>query len=442
MARISKIIHAFPVLWAGFAAGAAACLAGCGQDGSRPKPDPASSVPPPAFTSAITQSTDFAQAESLALAQGQQASIGDGGTITFQNIGAAGWYPSPRDPASGTCDAYHAGSCCMTRHDVPAAGLAPWNEDLILTLRGPMLVKQLAVYQAGAADNSDWTLASVWYQAQPSASHGMAFKSDEAAVPFQGMIGNKCLIDVSSDREFPCGPGSVPYCAASAQPKYYGWEGSKLILMLASMPHMDSPALAGMAHCSVDKSDNWYDAPWVGLSHGELIRAGKFGGCNCYSKDPIQWQAADGCGQFNVFEVVNDNNAYQNFEVFSTNFFAYHGYVGDGPCGKNCLVTGLDPKVDLVDKATSRESLAGATANPQKGPGAAFRRPAEGYRYFLILMDMQTRTVQLALVDPANMPVQAQDLLNQVPSRLPRATVTDLAAMRLPGNQPLSIRNP
>src|SRR5690242_19715356 len=29
-----------------------------------------------------------------------------GGTITFQEIGAPGWYPSRRDPAVGPCDAY------------------------------------------------------------------------------------------------------------------------------------------------------------------------------------------------------------------------------------------------------------------------------------------------------------------------------------------------
>ena len=33
-------------------------------------------------------------------------------------------------------------------------------------------------------------------------------------------------------------------------------------------------------------------------------------------------------GQFNVFEVVNDNNQYKNLGVFSTNMFGYAGYVG------------------------------------------------------------------------------------------------------------------
>lgn len=411
----------------------ATVLVGCGGEEARSRPDPVSEIPPRVLS-------PFGNSQ--AFTEGSPALPGDGGTITFQNIGAPGWYPSPRDPASGSCGAYHSGSCCMARHEIASDSLAPWNEDLILTLRGPMLVKQLAVYQPVVGDKSDWALSSFWDDGQPSATRGIGFKRDEAATVFQGVVGNKCLVDVSSDRKFPCGPGSIPYCAASEQPKYYGWEGSKLIVMLASMPHMGSDALKNVSHCSVDKADNWYDAPWVGLSHGELIRAGKFGGCNCYSKDPVKWQVADGCGQFNVFEVVNDNNNYQNFDLFSTNFFAYHGYVGDGPCGKDCLVTGLDPKVDLVERSTSRESVTGSAASPAKGPGAAFRRPAVGFRYFVILMDMQTRTVQLAVIDPANVPVQAQSFLAQVPARLPRATVDGLLALRLPGVGSLGIRNP
>ncbi len=364
-----------------------------------------------------------------------------GATITFQSLGAPGWYPSSRDPASGQCDAVKNGTCCMTKHTLPDSGISPWDEELILTLRGPMLVKHIAVYQPGTAGADQWDRVTDWDMAAPAQGHGIAFQGDGVTdFNFSGSVGNKCLVDVSSDRKFACGPGSSPYCAANSPSQRYGWEGSKLILFLASMPHFGSTALANVKHCSTDKADNWFDAPWVGLSHGELIRSGKFGGCNCYAKDPAHWELADGCGQFNVFEVVNDNNTYRNLDMFSTNFFGYGGYVGEGPCGKGCDITKLDPAVDLIDKATSREASA-AVASPKKGPGAAFRRPSEGYRWFAILMDVKTRTVQLAMVHPDNA-AQAMAFTNAPPAQLQRTGINALLAMRLPGQLSTGIYRP
>jgi hypothetical protein len=366
--------------------------------------------------------------------------------MTFQSLGAAGWYPSSRDPASGACDAYKNGQCCMAKHTLADAGIAPWDEELILTLRGPMLVKRIAVYQPDPADKNAWTRVSQWNDAAPSTGEHIAFQGDGASADgagFPGSVGNKCLIDVSTERTFPCGPGSLPYCAANSPSHRYGWEGPKLILLLASMPHFGSAPLAAVKHCSTDPKDNWYDAPWIGLSHGELIRSGKFGGCNCYSKDPAHWELADGCGQFNVFETVNDNNAYRNLDLFNTNFFSYAGYVGEGPCGPKCDVTTLDPAVDLISKSTAREAQA-AVATPQKASNTTFRRPSDGYRWFVILLDSQTRTVQLALAHPGNLPqalatVTGTSVTSTLPSKVGRAAIDGLIAMRLPGQPSTSL---
>lgn len=358
-----------------------------------------------------------------------------GGTITFQEMGAPGWYPSRRDPASGKCDAWNKNGCCLARHE-PSGRLAPWDEELIVTLRGPMLVERIVAYQSLDPQGAgEWKRVSLWEQGGAS-SQGISFPGSAG---FQGTLGNKCLVDVATDKAFPCGPGSEPFCPASTPTPRYGWEGSKLLLFRASMPRFGDAALQGASHCSTDPADNWYDAPWIGLSHGELIRSGKFGNCHCYAKNPEEWWLADGCGQFNVFEVVNDNNAFRNLQLFSTNFFAYHGYVGEGPCGTKCDLTGLAATADLVDKATSRAAAAGALAGPGKGPGAAFRRPAAGYRWFAVLMDAGTRTVQLAVLHPDNLPAAAQGLA-QPPAALPRAAIDALLAMRLPAPVPLGIR--
>jgi hypothetical protein len=357
----------------------------------------------------------------------------DGGTITFQNIGAVGWYPSRRDPATGPCDIINSSGCCQTRHNLTNDSLTPWNEELIMTLRGPMIVKQIAVYQPNTANMSLWNLVSLWDDKTPAVMQGIAFKGNSTEQNgFSGVVGNTCLVDVSTNKKFTTGPGSVPFCPQTTDTKYYGWEGSKMIIVQAYMPRVSAGVIGTSQHCGVDAANNWYDAPWIGLSHGEMIRSGAFGSCHCYAKDPAQWWLADGCGQFNAFEVVNDNGDAQNFNLFSTNFFGYAGYVGEGPCGKNCTVTGLDSKVDLIDKSTSKEAATGAVSTPAKGPGAAFRRPETGYRFFVMLLDVKTRTVQLAIIHPAKVPATVESVLPGLPAQISRTVVDNMLALRLP----------
>ena len=352
-----------------------------------------------------------------------------GGTITFESIGAAGWYPSRRDPEVGPCDLVDSDSCCLARHDVTGDALTPWDDDLILTLRGPLLAKQLAVYQP--TDGGSWSLVSAWDSRTPASAQGVAFRGNGTeSAGFDGAVGTECLVDVSTDAVFECGPGSSPFCPASDDPRYYGWSGSKLLVILARMSHADEATIG--TPCSEGTDGNWYDAPWLGLSLGELVRAGAFSSCQCYAKNPDEWWLGDGCGQFNVFEVVNDDNEYTNLDIFSTNFFGYAGYVGEGPCGPACDVSALAGDVDLVDKGTHAEATMGATASPAGGPGAAFRRPAAGYRYFLIHLDVASRTVQLALVHPEAIPDEIAPLLPSLPGAVPQSTIDALLGLRLP----------
>jgi len=366
------------------------------------------------------------------------ATPSNGGTITFREIGAAGWYPSRRDPASGECSAIDTDTCCMTRHDLPGAPLSPWNEELIMTLRGPIEVHELAVYQPFWPDSGDWARVA-FFDRPPSpagvSQAGLSFDGDATAgAPFEGIVGNQCLVDVASSDVFPCGPGSVPYCPTPPEgaSKHAGWSGSKLFVMLLSMPHVGDPAIPAAQHCGNDAADNWYDAPWIGFSHGELVRSGKFGDCHCYAKDPAEWFLGDGCGQLNAFEVVNDNNDAMNLDVFSTNFFGYQGYIGEGPCGDQCDTSTLGPEVDLIDKSTSQQAAAGAIASPAGGPGAAFVRPSREPRYFIVLFDEGSRTVQLAIISPARIPEAVSAVLPEVPDRLSLVDIGALLSLRLP----------
>ena len=364
------------------------------------------------------------------------AAVGDpshGGTITFQDLGAPGFYPSRRDPSSGECSAYRRDACCMARHEIRSDALTPWNEELIMTLRGPLLAQRITVYQPSASA-AQWDRVADWRVRAASEARGLAFDGDATrAASFAGTVGDQCLVDVMSDREFPCGANSSPYCPAPSGGRYrgYGWEGSKLFVMLLSMPHTGDGTLAPEQHCSSDAANNWYDAPWIGFSHGELVRAGKFGDCHCYASNPAEWWLADGCGQFNAFEVVNDNNEFKNLDVFSSNFFGYQGYIGEGPCGRQCDVSALAPEVDLIDKGSSGEAAAGAIATPERGPGAALRRPSSA-RYFVVLFDVDTRTVQLAVISPAAVPASVAPLLPDLPEHATRTTIEALLQLRLP----------
>jgi hypothetical protein len=356
-----------------------------------------------------------------------------GGTITFSQIGAPGWYPSRRDPATGPCDASDAGStCCLAKQEVTSDLLTPWDQDLVMTLRGPIQVKQLAVYQPAPGGTNGWQLVSGWDDRSPSAAAGIDFDGDATPkTPFAGGVGSECSVNVSTKSPYACGAGSLPYCPASSKPQYYGWAGSKLFVLLAKMPHAGSAAGAPAA-CSTTTTGNWYDASWLGLGIGELARAGAYASCQCFAKDPAKWYLADGCGQFNVFEVVNDNNSYKNLDVFSTDLIDYSGYVGQGPCGSKCDVSTLAPAVDLIDKGTDTEAQAGATATPAGGPSAALRRPANGYRYFLVALDVASRTVQLAIVHPQNVPSSLAPLLPALPGALPQSAVDAVLGLRLP----------
>jgi hypothetical protein len=350
-----------------------------------------------------------------------------GATITFQNVGGTGWYPSRRDPASGMCDVVNTAECCMTQHDLASDQLTPWNEELSMTLRGPMVVKQIVAYQPGAGDT--WARVSAWDSR--GTAEGVAFWGNEAENGFSGRIGSVCEVEVAPNLPYPCGAGSSPYCPEGAN-KYYGFAGSKLIVVLAWNPHTGTGVLDDVA-CG-GATEGWHDAPWIGLTHGELVRSGRYSGCHCWSK-PGNPYAQDGCGQFNVFEVVNDNNAFANFDLFSTNLVSYAGYIGEGPCGNNCDATGLPATSDLLNKNNGGNTAAatGAVSGPGIPTGVAFVRPDAGFRYFVILLDESTRTVQIGLVHPNAVPASVNTLLPNFPLEIPRSTIDAVLALRLPG---------
>ena len=65
-------------------------------------------------------------------------------------------------------------------------------------------------------------------------------------------------------------------------------------------------------------------------------------------------------------------------------------------------------------------------------PNGFLRRPTTGFRYFILLLDVTTRTVQYAIVNPSNVPAGLGALLPNLPNTIPQATVDSVIGLRLP----------
>jgi hypothetical protein len=65
-------------------------------------------------------------------------------------------------------------------------------------------------------------------------------------------------------------------------------------------------------------------------------------------------------------------------------------------------------------------------------PSAALRRPEAGYRYFVILLDVASRTVQLGIIHPQKIPASMASLLPGLPASVAQTTIDALVQLRLP----------
>jgi hypothetical protein len=357
-----------------------------------------------------------------------------GGTMTFTNVGAAGWWPRrlDRDAGDPACtykdgtDTW-GGHCCMEEHATDSTELAPFDSEMTLILKA-IAIKQLAVYQpVGGPASAAWQRVSDW-DARTAASHNLWFTEDgNGSATFPGdLTHDDCVGYLSQEPRFTCGDY---YCPDDPGVMHQGFSGSKLVVFLGSMSFDD----AGVKACGKDSAGK--PSPWVAFVASELIRDGgrKWNGlCNCYSRTGT---VGDGCGEINVFEVVMDDNDYSNREFASTGIRSYQeGHVGGAVCQASCDRSAFPADADVVDAC--------AKVAYERGPEIAFggatdgcpvwRRP-EGDRYFFILLDQNARTIQVGIVHPANIPSAAAPLLPNLPSGLPRSAIDALLGLRLPG---------
>ncbi|EYF03555.1 DUF2403 domain-containing lipoprotein [Chondromyces apiculatus] len=357
-----------------------------------------------------------------------------GGTMTFTNVGAPGWWPrridrAPGDPACDYKDGTDTwgGHCCMKEQHTTSTTLAPFDEEMTLVMKAIRL-KQLAVYQPGASAAS-WSMVSSWDAQSGHGSNLVVTEGQMTSADFTGDLTKKdCVNYFMQEASFPCGDGSDYYCPDDPGINHLGWSGSKLIVFLGSMMFED----AEVQKC--DGGGQGHPGPWVAFVASELIRDGgrKWNGlCNCYSKTG---SVGDGCGEINVFEVVLDNNPYSNREFMSTGVRAYQaGHVGGNVCGEGCDRDAFADDVEVVDACAQSAYASGPEI--EVGGDAdgcpVWRRPV-GDRYFMILLDEQRREIQVAVIHPERIPAAATEMLPSLPGGLSRETVDALLSMRLP----------
>ncbi|HYQ16199.1 MAG TPA: DUF2403 domain-containing lipoprotein [Polyangiaceae bacterium] len=355
-----------------------------------------------------------------------------GGTMTFQNVGAAGWWPRRLERAAGDAACSYkdgtdtwGGHCCMEEHATDSTKLAPFDEEMTLIMKA-IDVKQLAVYQPQAGD--DWQRVTDWDARSKTGNNLWFTQSGDGSRAFPGdLTKNDCTSYIA---QAPLLSGADYYTPSDPGVMHRGFKGSKLIVFLASMSFDDAQVKA----CD-GKGGAGAPGPWVAFVASELIRDGgrKWNGlCNCYSKTG---SVGDGCGEINVFEVVMDNNDYSNREFASTGVRSFQaGHVGGAVCGSGCDRDAFASDVEVVDACAKRAYDAGPeiVVGGDTDGCPVWRRP-DGDRYFFILLDEQERAIQVGVIHPSAIPQAAEALLPELPGNLPRTAIDSLLALRLPG---------
>jgi len=357
-----------------------------------------------------------------------------GGTMTFTNVGAPGFWPRriEREPGDPACDYKDGGDtwgahCCMTRHETDSTTLSPFDEEMTLILKAVEL-KQLAVYQP-SEPGADYRRVTAWDSRRSGAENLWFTQRGDGSAAFPGdLTRNDCVGYVMQEPPFECGDGRDYFCPDDAGILHRGYTGSKLVVFLGSMSFDDTD----VASCSGDGEA--HPGPWVAFVASELVRDGgrKWNGaCNCYS---MTGSVGDGCGEINVFEVVMDGNDFSNREFASTGVRSYQaGHVGGAVCRSSCRRDQFPDDAEVVDACAGSAYERGPVieVGGESDGCPVWRRP-DGDRYFFILLDERRRQIQVGIAHPANLPAALGPLLPELPGSVPRAAIDAMLDLRLP----------
>ncbi|KAK0631929.1 putative TOS1-like glycosyl hydrolase-domain-containing protein, partial [Immersiella caudata] len=218
--------------------------------------------------------------------------------ITYQNVGAVGEYQDVvrMDQQSGACEFQ------KRKFSGP---LAPFDEPMYIHFRGPLRLKQVAVYLPGSDQRKR---DEAHYHAARQSSSGLTFLANRGdpyisgnftrafgnTLSYVDRTGTSCspssqtLLDtlLPSSAEVilatdqPCNaacgyiqPGSI------ARKGFASVSGTRVVMMDFSMPHAYGE-----------------DMPAIWMLNARIPLTGQYHGCSCW---------ASGCGEFDVFETLS-----------------------------------------------------------------------------------------------------------------------------------------
>jgi len=231
--------------------------------------------------------------------------------IQYLNVGGSGSYNQVTNMVANN------GQWNVCPTDIPtcdttpvsvSSSLAPFDEDLTIALRGPMVVGNVAVY---VPNGDDWVLQSYWDQTnanttnlvwmnnagdwsicQGNGQSYMASDGSSAATspqPFNGVLSNDMNVNLMSAVE----------CNSTICPGYnrgvamVGWAGNncgdKMFAINVTMPYDTSG------------SSNNNNAPAIWFLNGQVVRTNQWG-CNCRGMG-----GDGGCGELDIAEVIPGN---------------------------------------------------------------------------------------------------------------------------------------
>lgn len=193
------------------------------------------------------------------------------------------------------------GGACEKAERRSSGALAPFDEELVLGLRGPLDVRRAGVWHPGGAGRwprgaafaagGEWSNLTLlrnapWAQRLEYAT-GDGEAASPAPAPLAGALRDGVAVSMWSGA--PHGAAAVPGSAAAAGRAYAGFAGRKVIALEVRMPEgAAAPDLAGSG------ARTYSDEPAVYLKSARIMRENEYG-CNCDRR---------GCGELDVWEVV------------------------------------------------------------------------------------------------------------------------------------------
>jgi len=249
--------------------------------------------------------------------------------LKYTGVGGKGSYQQVVSMPPGEWPSCNVNPSCVKQTKTVSGNLAPFNDDQSVVFEGPMTLYNIAVYQPAQPDEtSAWSLVSSW---EPNtAPNNLVFMNNMGGGAsgtwsicqgasqsfsngsFTGTVANQneqlysgvipATFEVNIMSGESCTSGTCDGFVRGAANK--GWADSKMFVIEFSTPPPDG-------------TDN---TPAIWALPGQVMRSAQYG-CNCRDEG-----GQGGCGEFDIFEVLQAGNHNQGI----SEIYSFKGATGTG----------------------------------------------------------------------------------------------------------------